>query len=145
MNDTPSIIALLRARIAELDAEQTRLIRALDALTDDSRAPAPAVKPRRKPAPPGTTEAKIVGYVTEHPGTRPREIVKATGMPSSMIGTTLTKLAREGKVRRTVHSGSHTTYDIPPPGDVVKLNVQTVGTPARELRDRRVAYVTQEG
>jgi hypothetical protein len=81
----------------------------------DKRGPAPAAaKPARrktsptrkgagsprKAAPRGQTEAKVLAALAAAPGSGPAGVAKASGVSTGVAGATLSRLAKQGRVRR---------------------------------------------
>jgi DNA-binding GntR family transcriptional regulator len=64
---------------------------------------------------PRFTEAAIQGYIAEHRGTRFRadRLAGTFGAGASAMRETLEGLARQGKIRRTTGSGSHSEFYLP--------------------------------
>lgn len=152
------IRAAIRDELAALEQTRARLLGALDALEPKAASaeePAKTIGPigksavKRKLAPRGANIKKILDYVAEHPGARAAEIAAATEIKGTVVMATTHTLAKQGTLHKLELGGRAVAYELPqrPNGraQTLRLNVQTLATPERELKDRRVAYVTQEG
>jgi hypothetical protein len=79
--------------------------------TTPKRAPRrPAGTSRRKPAPRGQTQAKILAAIGAAPGSTTAAVAKATGIPTNTAAATISRLAKQGRVRR-LDQGGYTLVD----------------------------------
>jgi hypothetical protein len=88
------------------------------------RAPGPAAKParrkaspagkgttaRRKAAPRGRTQAKVLAALDAAPGSGPAAVATASGVSPAVAGATLSRLAKQGRVRR-LDGGGYAVVD----------------------------------
>jgi hypothetical protein len=100
----------------------------------DKRGPAPAAGkaaprktaparegggPRGRAAPRGQTQAKVLAALEAAPGSGPAAVAKASGVSTSVAAATLSRLAKQGRVRR-VGRGRYATLEeagVTPPAE----------------------------
>jgi hypothetical protein len=98
----------LRSRVGPPQAAPARA-----AGPTDRRGPAPAAGKARKTAPArkggaprgratprGQTQAKVLAALEAAPGSGPAAVAKASGVSTGVAGATLSRLAKQGRVRR---------------------------------------------
>jgi hypothetical protein len=112
----------LRSRVAPTPAKRdaTDPARAKrEARSAASKPPAPATSPdrrraasRRKPAPRGQTQAKVLAALAAAPGSGPAAVAKASGVSSGVAAATLSRLAKQGRVRR-LEAGGYVIVEAP--------------------------------
>jgi DNA invertase Pin-like site-specific DNA recombinase len=97
---------VIRERIAELEAERTKLEAALAALTgrrQAKRRASPARSTSRRVgarAKPGQRRSQILGHLEKNPGARPSEIASSIGTSSQQVSAVIRKLHAEKLVRK---------------------------------------------
>jgi predicted transcriptional regulator len=101
---------VIRERIAELEAERTKLEAALAALTgrgqgsrQAKRRASPARSTSRRAgtrARPGQRRSQILGHLEKNPGARPSEIASSIGASSQQVSAVIRKLHAEKLVRK---------------------------------------------
>lgn len=134
MADLREIEASIRGRVRELDAQLAAvedLRRERECLGEVLEALAPreassaggrvtrsgAGRTRRRAASrssaaPGQTRAAILAYLGAHPGSSAAAIAQEVGLKRSSVSTLLSRLARDGEIRRSAERG----YELPPTG-----------------------------
>jgi hypothetical protein len=60
---------------------------------------------RRKPAPRGQTQAKVLAALAAAPGSGPAAVAKASGVSAGVAAATLSRFAKHGRVRRLEAGG----------------------------------------
>jgi ribosomal protein S25 len=65
---------------------------------------------RRQATPRGQTQAKVLAALQAAPGSGPAAVAKASGVATSVAAATLSRLAKQGRVRR-VGRGRYTTLE----------------------------------
>jgi hypothetical protein len=101
---------VIRERIAELEAERTKLQAALAAITGRGQGRRQA---RRRPsagrstsrgagarAKPGQRRSEVLGHLEANPGARPSEIASSIGASSQQVSAVIRKLHAEKLVRK---------------------------------------------
>jgi hypothetical protein len=82
-----------------------------------ARAGPKSAAPRRTPAPRGQTRAKVLEALAAAPGSSSAAVAKAAGISPSVAAATISRLVKQGQVRRLDESGyavTHTPPDDPP-------------------------------
>jgi hypothetical protein len=69
-----------------------------------------AAASRRQAAPPGQAQAKVLAALESAPGSGPAAIAKASGVSTGVAGATLSRLAKQGRVRR-LDGGGYAVVD----------------------------------
>ena len=59
-----------------------------------------AAAPRRKPTPRGQTQAKVLAALAAAPGSNGPAVAKASGISSNVAAATISRLVKQGRVRR---------------------------------------------
>jgi hypothetical protein len=77
--------------------------------TDSSRAAKPAA---RKPAPRGQTQAKVLAALRATPGSTAATVAKASGTPTNTAAATISRLVKQGRVRR-LEPGRYAVVETP--------------------------------
>jgi hypothetical protein len=100
------------------------------------RRPAPRAKagpksaaPLRAPAPRGQTRAKVLEALAAAPGSSSAAIAKAAGISPSVAAATISRLVKQGQVRRLDESGyavTETTNDRPTAAEEAQSNTGAV-------------------
>ncbi|MTD47297.1 MarR family transcriptional regulator [Conexibacter sp. W3-3-2] len=133
MADLREIEASIRGRVRELDAQLAAvedLRRERECLGEVLEALAPREAPAaggrvtrsgagrtrrraasRSSAAPGQTRAAILAYLGAHPGSSAAAIAQEVGLKRSSVSTLLSRLARDGEIRRSAERG----YELPAP------------------------------
>jgi hypothetical protein len=64
-----------------------------------------AAPPRRRPAPRGQTRAKVLEALTAAPGSSSAAVARASGISPSVAAATISRLVKQGRVRRLDRGG----------------------------------------
>jgi Winged helix-turn-helix DNA-binding len=64
-----------------------------------------AAQPRRRPAPRGQTREKVLGALAAAPGSTSAAVAKAAGISPSVAAATISRLVKQGRVRRLDEGG----------------------------------------
>ena len=112
----------LRSRVAPAPAERDAAAAARGkrgarsaAAKPRARATSPARRgaaSRRKPAPRGQTQAKVLAALAAAPGSGPAAVAKASGVSAGVAAATLSRLAKQGRVRR-LEAGGYAIVEAP--------------------------------
>jgi len=111
-----SIRKQIQERLDQLLGEAEKLRRALAALGPDGKPPATSRQPRartrstptrarrtsraRRRTRTGATKSKVLSALSADKGMTAGEVAAATGLPSTSVSTTLSRLAKTGEVRK---------------------------------------------
>jgi Winged helix-turn-helix DNA-binding len=76
------------------------------------RRQAKSAKPRRRTAPRGETRAKVLEALAASPGSSSAAIAKASGISPSVAAATISRLVKQGRVRR-LDEGGYTAVETP--------------------------------
>ncbi len=72
--------------------------------------PRRAATPRRQQAPRGQTQAKVLKALEAAPGSTAAAVAKASGVPTNVAAATISRLVKQGRVRR-LEGGGYTVVE----------------------------------